>query len=318
MSLALIFLLVLIVCFGLVLLLTRASKTEMAIRRGLASLSEEYRAKPLVSTILKQERLSQVLWLDDLLAKLPFSWRLLDLIKQAGSHWQVSTLVSYSLVAAFTGAIVATIVGEGVVTIAVMAIAAGLLPAGYLLLLRYRKLQASDALLPRAVELMSRALRAGLTINSSLELAGRDVPDPLGTEFRIVHEEQALGLPLRDALMNLLKRMPGDDMRFLTTALLLQKETGGNLVQILETVGRVMRERARIRGQVRIYTAQARVSGWIVAVIPFLMYGLISFMNPQYEKLLFDDSIGRTIFYFGAVMWIIGIFLIKRIVSIKI
>ena len=318
MSLALIFLLVLIVCFGLVLLLTRASKTEMAIRRGLASLSEEYRAKPLVSTILKQERLSQVLWVDDLLAKLPFSWRLLDLIKQAGSHWQVSTLVSYSLVAAFTGAIVATIVGEGVVTIAVMAIAAGLLPAGYLLLLRYRKLQASDALLPRAVELMSRALRAGLTINSSLELAGRDVPDPLGTEFRIVHEEQALGLPLRDALMNLLKRMPGDDMRFLTTALLLQKETGGNLVQILETVGRVMRERARIRGQVRIYTAQARVSGWIVAVIPFLMYGLISFMNPQYEKLLFDDSIGRTIFYFGAVMWIIGIFLIKRIVSIKI
>ena len=318
MSLALIFLLVLIVCFGLVLLLTRASKTEMAIRRGLASLSEEYRAKPLVSTILKQERLSQVLWLDDLLAKLQFSWRLLDLIKQAGSHWQVSTLVSYSLVAAFTGAIVATIVGEGVVTIAVMAIAAGLLPAGYLLLLRYRKLQASDALLPRAVELMSRALRAGLTINSSLELAGRDVPDPLGTEFRIVHEEQALGLPLRDALMNLLKRMPGDDMRFLTTALLLQKETGGNLVQILETVGRVMRERARIRGQVRIYTAQARVSGWIVAVIPFLMYGLISFMNPQYEKLLFDDSIGRTIFYFGAVMWIIGIFLIKRIVSIKI
>jgi len=318
MFLALIFLLVLIVCFGFVLLLTRASKTEMAIRRGLASLSEESRAKPLVTTILKEERLSQARWLDDLLANVQFSWRLLDLIKQAGSHWQVSTLLSYSLVAAFAGAIVATIVGEGVVTITVMAIAAGLLPAGYLLLLRYRKLQASDALLPRAVELMSRALRAGLTINSSLELAGRDVPDPLGTEFRIVHEEQALGLPLRDALMNLLKRMPRDDMRFLTTALLLQKETGGNLVQILETVGRVMRERARIRGQVRIYTAQARVSGWIVAVIPFLMYGLISFMNPQYEKLLFDDSIGRTIFYFGAVMWIIGIFLIKSIVSIKI
>ena len=318
MSLALIFLLVLIVCFGLVLLLTRASKTEKAIRRGLASLSEEYRAKPLVSTILKQERLSQVLWVDDLLAKLPFSWRLLDLIKQAGSHWQVSTLVSYSLVAAFTGAIVATIVGEGVVTIAVMAIAAGLFPAGYLLLLRYRKLQACDALLPRAVELMSRALRAGLTINSSLELAGRDVPDPLGTEFRIVHEEQALGLPLRDALMNLLKRIPRDDMRFLTTALLLQKETGGNLVQILETVGLVMRERVRIRGQIKIYTAQARVSGWVVALMPFLMYALLNLLNPGYENALFNDPIGRIIFYFGAILWIIGIFLIKRIVSIKI
>ena len=318
MFLALIFLLVLIVCFGFVLLLTRASKTEMAIRRGLASLSEESRAKPLVTTILKEERLSQARWLDDLLANVQFSWRLLDLIKQAGSHWQVSTLVSYSLVAAFAGAIVATIVAEGVVTIAVMAIAAGLFPAGYLLLLRYRKLQACDALLPRAVELMSRALRAGLTINSSLELAGRDVPDPLGTEFRIVHEEQALGLPLRDALMNLLKRIPRDDMRFLTTALLLQKETGGNLVQILETVGLVMRERVRIRGQIKIYTAQARVSGWIVALMPFLMYALLNLLNPGYENALFSDPIGRIIFYFGAVLWMIGIFLVKRIVSIKV
>ena len=318
MSLALIFLLVLIACFGLVLLLTRASKTEMAIRRGLASLSEEYRAKPLVSTILKEERLSQARWLDDLLANVQFSWRLLDLIKQAGSHWQVSTLLSYSLVAAFAGAIVATIVAEGVVTIVVMAIAAGLLPAGYLLLLRHRKLQACDAQLPRAVQLMSRALRAGLPINSALEIAGRDVPDPLGAEFRIVHEEQALGLPLRDALMNLLKRIPRDDMRFLTTALLLQKETGGNLVQILETVGLVMRERVRIRGQIKIYTAQARVSGWIVALMPFLMYALLNLLNPGYENALFSDPIGRIIFYFGAVLWMIGIFLVKRIVSIKV
>ena len=318
MFLALIFLLVLIVCFGFVLLLTRASKTEMAIRRGLASLSEESRAKPLVTTILKEERLSQARWLDDLLANVQFSWRLLDLIKQAGSHWQVSTLLSYSLVAAFAGAIVATIVADGVVTIVVMAIAAGLLPAGYLLLLRHRKLQACDAQLPRAVQLMSRALRAGLPINSALELAGRDVPDPLGTEFRIVHEEQALGLPLRDALMNLLKRMPRDDMRFLTTALLLQKETGGNLVQILETVGLVMRERVRIRGQIKIYTAQARVSGWIVALMPFLMYALLNLLNPGYENALFSDPIGRIIFYFGAVLWMIGIFLVKRIVSIKV
>ena len=318
MFLALIFLLVLIVCLGFVLLLKRASKTEMAIRRGLASLSEESRAKPLVTTILKEERLSQARWLDDLLANVQFSWRLLDLIKQAGSHWQVSTLLSYSLVAAFAGAIVATIVAEGVVTIVVMAIAAGLLPAGYLLLLRHQKLQACDAQLPRAVQLMSRALRAGLPINSALELAGRDVPDPLGTEFRIVHEEQALGLPLRDALMNLLKRMPRDDMRFLTTALLLQKETGGNLVQILETVGLVMRERVRIRGQIKIYTAQARVSGWIVALMPFLMYALLNLLNPGYENALFSDPIGRIIFYFGAVLWMIGIFLVKRIVSIKV
>src|SRR5204863_2993855 len=221
-----------------------------------------------------------VLWLDDLLAKLQFSWRLLDLIKQAGSHWQVSTLVSYSLVAAFAGAIVATIAAEGVVTIAVMVIAAGLLPAGYLLLLRYRKLQACDALLPRAVELMSRALRAGLTVNSALELAGRDVPGPLGTEFRIVHEEQALGLPQRDALMNLLRRIPRDDMRFFTTALLLQKETGGNLAQILDKTSSVMRERRRLRGQIKTYTAQARASGWIVGGLPFVMFVLLSLLNP--------------------------------------
>ena len=318
MFLTFMFALVLLLCFGLVLFLTRASKTEIAVRRSLATISAEHPKTPLLSTILKEERLSQIPWLDDLLGRVRLSWKLLDLVQQAGVAWQISSILSYSLLAALGGAVAASILTDGVVPTVVGATAAGLAPTGYLLLLRQRRLSACEALLPRAVELMARAMRAGLALNSALEVVGHDTPDPLGAEFRLVHEEQAVGLPLRDALMNLLYRIPRDDMRFLTTALLLQKETGGNLVQILDTVGFVMRERVRIRGQVKIYTAQARVSGWIVAGMPFIMYALLSLLNPQYERVLFNDPLGRNLFYVGVVLWVIGIVLVKKIVSIRI
>jgi tight adherence protein B len=149
-------------------------------------------------------------------------------------------------------------------------------------------------------------------------MVSHDVPEPLAGEFRMVHEEQSLGLPLRDALMNLLNRIPRDDMRFFTTALLLQKETGGNLVQILETTSRVMRERVRLRGQIRIYTAQARVSAWVVSLMPFAMFLLLNLINPGYEDIMLKDSTGRILVYIGLVMWTIGILAIRKLVAIKV
>jgi tight adherence protein B len=127
-----------------------------------------------------------------------------------------------------------------------------------------------------------------------------------------------LGLPFRDALLNLLERLPLSDMRFLTTALLMQKDTGGNLVQILDTVVFVMKERIRIRGQIKIYTAQARLTAWIVAAMPFVMYLAVNFLNPEYGGLLLKDPTGRIVFYTGIVSWIIGILIIKKIVAVKV
>jgi tight adherence protein B len=149
-------------------------------------------------------------------------------------------------------------------------------------------------------------------------MVSQDIPEPLGVEFRMVYEEQALGLPLRDALMNLLQRIPRDDMRFLTTALLLQKETGGNLVQILDTTAKIMRERKRVRGQISVYTAQARATAWVVGGLPFIMFILMNLISPGYEAEMLNNPMGAKFFYGGLMMWALGILAIKKIITIKV
>jgi tight adherence protein B len=321
MFLTLIFAVVLIICFGVVLFFTRASETEVAVRRRLDTIAEQrnqQRSESRESTILKQERLSATPAVHDFLATIPLAWKLQTLLKQAGTEWMASSILSASLVAAFVGAIVGLIWSGVPSLVALIAIGVGLLPTAYVFFLRHEKLKACDALILQAVELMARALKAGQALNSALEMVGQDIPEPLGAEFRIIHEEQFLGLPLRDAMLNLLERVPTDDMRFLTTALLLQKETGGNVVQILETVASVMRDRVRVRGQVKIYTAQARITAWIISLLPLIMLALFSFLNPGYESALFTDPTGRTVFYVGLGFWATGILLLKQIATIKV
>ena len=316
--LTLIFILAFFLCFTIVVFFTKSSKTEVAVQRRLAKISEEHRATPAETTILKQFKLSPNPWMHDLLERLPVSAPVLSLIRQAGVEWWVSSFIFYSLLSAFIGGLIASIEVGSTLLILLAGIAASLLPAAYLFFLRYRKLPECDALLPHAVELMARALRAGHALNAVIEMVSQDISEPLASEFRIVHEEQAFGLPMKDALTNLLERNPRDDMRFLTTALLLQREVGGNLVQILDTTSHVMRERVRIRGQIKIYTAQARVSGWAVSLLPLVMFALLNLINPGYERILLDDPIGRGVLYFGLFMMVIGILIVKKIITIKV
>jgi tight adherence protein B len=318
MSLTLVFFLVLIVCFAFVVLFTKPTQTEAAVQRRLASLAEEDKPRNVESTILKQDKLSPTPWLDELLVRVPGTIALLDLVKQAGSDWWVSSVIFSSIISVFVGGFLASLRFQNSAVVFFFAVIAGCLPIGYLYFQRHRRLEACDTQLPQAIELMSRALRAGHALNSAIEMVSHDIPEPLAGEFRMVHEEQSLGLPLRDALMNLLSRIPKDDMRFLTTALLLQKETGGNLVQILDTTSRVMRERVRLRGQIRIYTAQARVSAWVVSLMPFAMFLLLNLINPGYEDIMLKDSTGRVLVYVGLAMWTIGILAIRKLVAIKV
>src|SRR5205807_10661715 len=132
-----------------------------------------------------------------------------------------------------------------------------------------------------------------------LEMVGNEIADPIATEFRRLHEEHQLGLSLRDATLNMVSRVPRDDVRFLATAILLQKETGGNLAVILDKTAAVARERARLRGQLMIYTAQGRVTGWILCIMPFFMFGVLSLLNWNTEKILFTDEMGLHAVYGG-------------------
>src|SRR5206468_115710 len=215
-------------------------------------------------------------WLDELIRGLPITQAIARLIKQAGQKWQVSSVLLFSLISGLCGAWLASFVIPIDALSTGLGIIVALSPYIYLYVLRDIRFRRCDALLPEAVDLMARGLRAGHAVPAVLEMVGREIGEPLAGEFRVLHEEQNLGLPLRDAMLNLVDRVPRDDMRFLATAILLQKETGGNLALILDKTAALARERARLYGQLRIYTAQGRITGWILCAAPFIMFALLS------------------------------------------
>src|SRR6266446_47743 len=313
----LLFILLLIVTFGVLLYFLRPTATETAVQQHLEHIEESRAVEGDGTTILKREALSATPWLDELIRDIPGSVGLARLVRQSGQKWQVSSILFFSLVVAVVVAwIASTAMPSGLSTI--FGIMAGLTPYLYLYIRREMRFRQCDALLPDAVDLMARGLRAGHAVPAVMEMVGKEIGEPLAGEFRILHEEQNLGLPLRDAMLNLVDRVPRDDMRFLATAILLQKETGGNLALILDKTAALARERARLYGQLRIYTAQGRITGWILCMAPFIMFGLMSFVNWNYERALFTNPIGLKIIYVGLGMMLLGILVIRKIIDIKV
>src|SRR4029077_15485793 len=236
----------------------------------------------------------------------------------AGQSWQVSSFVLVSLVITVIVAALASLTIPSVVLCLILGVVAGSLPYVFLLIARERRFRKCDAQVPEAVDLMARALRAGHAVPAVIEMVGWESAEPLAGEFRIVHEETNFGLPLRDAMLNLVDRVPRDDVRFVTTAILLQKETGGNLAVILDKTTALARERARLYGQLRIDTAQGRITGLILCIAPFVMCGVLSVLNWRYERLLFTHPTGLKAVYVGLVMMVLGVLIIRKIIDIKV
>jgi len=318
MSLILLFLLLLILMFGVLVYLLKPTAMEKAVEDQLASF-EDLKAEDgdRRTTILKDRAVRSTV-VEELAQVLPWSPIGTRLIKQAGKNWSFGSLSLFSLIAGLGAYGLATLVNASAVFCVLFGVAVGSTPYIYLYILREVRFRQFSDLLPEAVDLMSRGLRAGHSIQAVLEMVGNEIADPVGIEFRALHKEQTLGLPIRDAMMGLVDRMPLDDMRFLATAILLQKESGGNLAQILDKTSAVIRERARLRGQLRIYTAQGRITGWILCAAPFIIFGLINLINHDYEKTLFSDPFGLKMVYFGLGLMVIGILAIRKIIDIKV
>jgi tight adherence protein B len=314
----LLFIVVLILSFLVLLYFLKPTAAETAIQQHLTGIEEGRMASADGTTILKREVFSTTPWVDELIRQLPGSIELSRLIKQSGQKWPVNLVMIASVAMALLGWWIASLAISSFGLSLIIGLAIGASPYIYLYVAREIRFARFDGTLPEAVDLMARGLRAGHAVTAVLEMVGNEVADPVGTEFRAMHEEQALGLPLREAMINLVDRIPRDDVRFLATAILLQKETGGNLAQILDKTAAVMRERARLRGQLRIYTAQGRITGWILCAAPFAMFGLISLVNKNYEKPLFSDPLGIKMIYTGLIMMVIGILAIRKIIDIKV
>lgn len=313
----LLFLFLLLLCFGIVYFLLRPTKTETAVQQQLADIKES-RAEEAGSTILKEEGYSSNAELAEFIRQVPGAVGTLDLLRQSGENWSVaSVMVGAVIGAALTGWVASYFIPTTILVV-VVSVAAGCIPYVYLLVKREQRFRKCDQLLPEAIDLMARGLRAGHALTAVLEMVANEMAEPLGTEFRRLHEENAVGLPLREATMNMVSRLPRDDVRFLATAILLQKETGGNLAVILDKTAAVARERSRLRGQLRIYTAQARITGWVLCLMPFIMFGLLSMLNWNFEKLLFTEHLGRVMVYFGLTMMLFGVLVIRKIIDVRV
>jgi len=321
MSLILLFLLLLVLIFGVLFYFLKPTSMERAVEDQLASIEDiqpvEGDAAGRTTTILK-ERTARSTAVEEFAARLPWSQNSSRLIRQAGKDWSFGSLSLVSLVAGVLIYGIAWLVNARFMISLLLAVAVGSAPYVYLYIFRGIRFRQFAELLPEAVDLMSRGLRAGHSIQAVLEMVGNEIADPVGIEFRALHKEQTLGLPIRDAMMGLVDRMPMDDMRFLATAILLQKESGGNLAQILDKTSAVIRERARLRGQLRIYTAQGRITGWILCAAPFIMFAVINLINHEYEKSLFNDPFGLKMVYFGLGLMAIGVLAIRKIIDIKV
>jgi tight adherence protein B len=171
---------------------------------------------------------------------------------------------------------------------------------------------------PDALEMFARSLRAGHSFTGAIQFVAQEMPDPIGPEFQKVFEEQNLGIPLRQALIGMADRVDTFDLKIFVTAIMIQRETGGNLAEIVDKISYVIRERFRIQGQVKTFTAQARATGIVLTMLPLGVAALIGFTNPEYLKPLWVDPTGRFMVAVAVVMQIVGMLAIRKIVRIKI
>jgi tight adherence protein B len=314
-----IFFIVLITAFAVVAFLTEPSKTDKQIHSRLASLDRKRGlAQDDEPSVLRDVTFSTIPALDTFLRNNRLATGLCLLIEQGGLEWTIGRVVFTTLVMICVGALLGNWwIAPGLLGWA-PGLALGVTPYMFLLRKRKRRFRRIAEQLPEAIDLMSSGLRAGQALASTIETVANEAADPLASEFRRAAVEQSFGLPFRDAMLNLRSRAPVADLQFLVAAILVQKETGGNLAQILDKTSRMIRERMRVAGEMRIRTAQGRITGWALCLLPFVMFGGMNLLQPGYGRVLFEDPVGQKLLTYSGVLMVIGVFVIRRIVNVRI
>ena len=239
-------------------------------------------------------------------------------IEQSGTKASLSSVLLMACIAGvITGFLTATFSRAPIAMLAGFALGASV-PFLVLRIKRGRRMRAFEEQFPEALDLISRALKAGHAFATGLKMVADEMPEPVGPEFRKTFDEQNFGLPLKDALENLTVRIPLLDVRFFSTAVLIQRETGGNLSEILDNLAHVVRERFKILRQVRVYTAHGRLTGYVLLALPAFLSIALMFINPEHMNLLFRERMGQMMLMAAIVMQTFGFLWIKKIVKIEV
>jgi tight adherence protein B len=314
-----VFLLVALGLFALGFLVDRRNARARLIRERLATVEKPAEREPTEElALLRDEMLSEIPAVDTLLRRSAHIANLQTMLSQADLEMRAGNFLFLCMVsaAAFAlGCLLAT--GSGFFA-AVAAVVGGLMPYSFVSYRRSRRFREFEELFPEAIDTLARAVRAGHAFTTALELITSEINEPVAGEFRKLFEEQKFGMPVRDALLNLTQRMPLVDVKFFVTAVMLQRETGGNLAEILDNLSYVIRERFKIMRQVRVYTAQGRLTMLLLMGLPPIIVVSMLLMNPAFIRPLFADPIGHALVVVGITLQTLGYFVIRRIIQIQV
>jgi tight adherence protein B len=269
-------------------------------------------------SILKQRRFSRHDGLDHFLHRLPLAHRIDQLLIQAGTKWSVEQFFGGSLATAVFGLVLAARwplplglrLGFGVLLLGV--------PYFLARKARTRRLIRIEKQLPEAADFIARALRAGHSFTNVLQIVGNELPEPLSGEFRMAREEINYGVPMNEALHNMAERIPLTDLRYLIIAVLIQRESGGNLAEILGNISQIIRGRLKLAAQVRVLSAEGRMSAWILSLLPFAVLVMMILINPKYISLMWTDPTGIDLLWIGCGMITVGVLWLRKVIRIRI
>jgi tight adherence protein B len=303
---------------GATLLDQRNSRARL-LRDRLAAVQKAAEREPSEElAILRDEMLSEIPALDSLLRRSERVSNFQMLLSQAGIETRAGNMLMWCLISAVLLGLIALIVGQAFVFGWAGFFLGAILPYSYASYRRTRRFQKFEELFPEAIDTLARAVRAGHAFTTAVEMIASEVADPVASEFRKLFEEQKFGMPVRDALINLAERVPLVDVKFFVTAVMLQRETGGNLAEILDNLSYMIRERFKILRQVRVFTAQGRLTMLLLMALPPSIVMVMLVLNPSFIRPLFTDPLGHTAIVIGLTLQTVGYFVIRKIIQIQV
>ncbi|MEP6604555.1 MAG: type II secretion system F family protein [Nitrosospira sp.] len=270
------------------------------------------------TALLKQRLLSNSPSLERFLSRFPQVHDLDQLLQQSGKSITVAHFLVYTALAAMGGVTSATLMKWPLIIALLCAAAGSTLPLFFVLSAKRKRLMKIELQLPEAIDLMARALKAGHAFSSALQMLSTDGSEPTAGEFRLAFDEINYGVSVQDALMSLATRVPITDLRYFVIAVLVQRESGGNLAELLEKISGLIRARLTLLGRIRVLSAEGRLSAWILSCLPFATALMLHFVNPDFLNMLWTDPLGIIMVGTALGMMVVGIFIMSHIVRIRV
>ena len=291
-----------------------AKKIETRLRALSAS-----RDNSKQSQLLKQRMLSEVPSIDRFLLGMSRAQRLDRFILQSGLNWTVSRLLlSCAALGAISCMIMIYVAHQSLLLSGLVSAVFAVTPLLYVSHKRSGRLSKFERQLPEALDLITRALRSGHAFSSALQMVGDEMPEPIAGEFRIVHDEVNFGVALQQALTNLSKRVPLTDLRYFIVSVLIQRDSGGNLTEVLGNLSRLIRERLKLMSKVKVLSSEGRLSAWILGVMPFALAGVMNLVNPDFMTPLWTDPMGISIIKYMLILMAFGVLILRKIIKIRV